>query len=206
MGACVMFPNNVLSTKPVIGRFLSYYGDKVPAIDYCKAGLDINDASKGLNYQLWRCRLYGNADIKISKQSDNYASETLITNIPNSTQVSLAFDSNMTPAVCTIASSNLKLYWYDSTIPGYTTLTIAARDAMIRIDDVRDFASNYRDIILAYIRPDNMLCYRLQRDRFTIEYALQQWHPWQKIYQCGMTDQNRFQFAPVWDASLINGC
>lgn len=200
-----MFPGNVLSSSPVIGRFLSYYaGEKDPSIDYCRAGKAINDSSLGLDYQLWRGRIKPNGDVVIAAQSTNYTVETVIINYTDAKNLTIAFDNNMRPAISVLVGTDLKFYWYDSTVSNYVTLTVAnSRDAFARIDDVRDFASDYRDIIISYISNDK-LYYRLTRDRYTVAYYLADVHPWQKIYQCGMTTQFRFQFSIVWDPLRIS--
>lgn len=199
-----MFPGNELSSTPVVGRFFSYYsGKKLPNEDYCRAGLGVNDSSRGLNYQLWKGRLYPDGRVTVAPESSGYVTETLVTTMAGANKLSIAFDNNMSPVVCAIVAGALKLYWYDSTIPGFTTTTIAScRDALARIDDVRDFATAYRDIIVSYVR-SNQLFYRLSRDRYTVEYLLADVHPWQRLYQCGMTDQFRFQFSLVWDPDSI---
>jgi hypothetical protein len=202
-----MFPETGLSTDGPIGRFLDYYPKKRdPKTDICKAGLAINDPSLGLNYQLWKAKIYDNGDIFIANESDNYIAETFIVNIPGGTNVSLAFDNNMTPVVSAIADDDLKLYWYDATVSSYVTLSIAdVLEALVRIDDVRDSASPYRRVVLTYIKNGALYC-RVSSNRYTVEYLLKSVHEWQKLYQCGMTDQLRFQFTLVWDSQLMREC
>ncbi len=207
MGARLMFPGNELSSQPVVGRFLYYYRGKLnPFIDFCKAGVALNDPSMGMDYQLWKARVYADGKVTVAPENSAYETETLITTVIGAKKVSLAFDNNMRVAVSFLVGSVLHLYWYDATVSSYVTLNVSnVRDAFARIDDVRDIAVSYRDIILSYI-VDDRLCYRLSRDRFTIEYFLQDVNALQKLYQCGMTEKLRFQFALVWDAELLRVC
>ena len=62
-------------------------------------------------------------------------------------------------------------------------------------DDTRSMQTNTSDVICAYINKETLqLCYRLSRDRFTIEYPLKSVAENARLIRVGMTDKLRLQF------------
>lgn len=186
-----MLPDGVLSTTPDPyafsgGRSLSV--SKV--VDFETGGIAVNDASEGLQYQRWRCQLIRG---QVIIDAPSVAPFVFMENA-NIEEISLSFDQNMRPALAYVESGTAKLYWYDSTIPGYTTLTLPAGSITPRIsmDDKRSNESSISDIILAYVRSGS-LYYRQQRDRFLTEYELATGIT-TGLVKIGMNNRFRFQF------------
>lgn len=173
-------------------------GREARRIDYERGGAGIGDSSQGLRVATWRARLAGN-DVLVSKAP--YGTETLLFTETGITEISLAFDQNMQPMVAYVALGQAKLYWYDGTVPGYTTLFLGAgaRSPFLSMDDKRDIAQilGYSDVLLFYIL-SNRLVHRRQRDRFDTEITL----AWLEgssasISKAGMNVGNRLQIEIV---------
>lgn len=171
-----MIPGNALINPAQYAQF--QFPDNLPVFlttDWQLGGIALNNGSQGLQVQAWFLQITGTPisnNVVIS--SDTQSPLTLFT-APNITEVSLSFDQNMNPAVAYVSQGNPYFWWYDATIPGYTIITLPTTITHPRctIDDKRSREVNLglTDIILAYINNNN-LCFRQQRDRFTIEYVL----------------------------------
>lgn len=171
-----MMPGNALSPIPIPAGFI--YPDNIPVYnttDYQLGGIGIADASQGLQVQPWFLELSGtptNNNVVISATNTQ---PTILFSAPDITEISLSFDQNMRPAVAYVSQGNPKFWWYDTTIPGYTiiNLTDGITNPRCTLDDkrLREINLGLSDIILAYINNGN-LCFRQERDRFTVEYVL----------------------------------
>ena len=186
-----MLPDGVLSTTPQPfvfsgGRSLSV--SKV--VDYEIGGIALNDASEGMLYQRWRCQLIRG---QVIVDAPSVSPFVLMEN-EDIEEVSITFDQNMRIALAYVEAGTAKLYWYDSTIPGYDTITLPAGSITPRIslDDKRSLQTGNSDIILAYVRSGS-LYYRQQRDRFLIEYELATGIT-TGLVKIGMNNRWRFQF------------
>lgn len=198
-----MIPDNVLSSVPVVAPFRIWLrGDRDPYLDFCRGGRGINDASTGLDIQVWRGQLSGGKVI-ITPTLNPDDTHELNAFAAGGSKLSIAFDNNMQPCATAEFPTGCEFYWYDSTLGGYVTLSIpGARNMIARVDDVRDSSLTTRDIILSYIL-DDVLCYRQTRDRYQIEYPLQDVHEFQILYQCGMSEGLRFQWQLAWDSERM---
>jgi hypothetical protein len=205
-----MFPPGSPVHTSFNDKFVEVYrGIRDPTVDYTVAGRAINDPSAGLMFQKWRSRIDGNHVLLGSeKTGPGYKDEHSIFEMGGINEVTLAFDNNMNYSICVkrIDEPIIFLRWYDTVSNSYVTTQFdGVIEPFLRLDDNRASAYSRNDIILIYNR-NNMLMYRLQRDRYTIEYPFIQIHPWQKLYQCGMTTKLRFQFETVWDPDKMRDC
>jgi hypothetical protein len=171
-----MMPDNVLSTTAVVANFTGARSLGVTkTLDFHDGGVAIQDASRGLQYQRWRARLIdaGKASSHVLLDSPNTLAYTLYA-VANITEISIAFDQNMRPALAYVADGESKLWWYDSVESDMVVTDIDGTSPRIGLDDPRLIGSNgysTNDILLMYVR-DNVLYYQQQRDRFTIERSL----------------------------------
>lgn len=192
-----MMPENALSTTPVRARFTGAAGLGVTdTVDYHDGGIAIQDASEGLLYQRWRARLFdaGESTSYVLLDSPNTPAFQLYA-VPGMTQISIAFDQNMRPALAYVDDSGSHLWWYDSVSEGMVVTRVNGATPRIAMDDLRKIASDdnqINDIILAYIR-DGSLYYRQQRDRFTVERWLSD-EVTGGLIKIGMNRQLRLQF------------
>lgn len=171
-----MIPNESLS--PILQWAPFQYPDNIPVYnttDYQLGGIGIADASQGLQVQAWFLELSGTPTLNNVVISAPNTQPLILFSAPDITEISLAFDQNMRPAVAYVSQGNPKFWWYDTTIPGYTIISLSSGTISPRctFDDkrARDVNLGLSDIILTYIYNHN-LCYRQERDRFTIEYVL----------------------------------
>lgn len=105
---------------------------------------------------------------------------TEVLNVPGASRnFTFSFDALMRPVVAyqlgddatAPAERDTYLYWYDNTIPGFTTLALpAAVSPFLHYDFSVDSASGVGEVLLFYIRGTTVY-YRKQNDRFTIEHT-----------------------------------
>lgn len=164
-----MFRNNALSTVPVPSSFVETVSRRtVPLIDYEMGGLNVADASQGLNVKLWKLESNG-AQMLLS--ADGVPAIELF-NRPNVSQVALAFDQNMRPHVAFVQTGVTWLWWYDSQAGAMVFSSFpGALTPRLTTDEKRPTHLEDSDVILAYVRNNN-LYFRMQRDRFLTEYLL----------------------------------
>lgn len=186
-----MIPEKVLSTVVLASDFLAPDDvDSTPWIDYEMGGVGLNDPSQGLQVKTWVLR-FVSPDLRLSAAG---SPETTLFQAPGLTELSLAFDQNMRPAIAYVQSGEAKLYWYDSFIESVTTTVLPAGTITPRVclDDKRTRMTGSSDVILAYVRNDN-LYFRAQRDRFEVEYLLKA-AVGGTLIRVGMNTVNRLQF------------
>ena len=107
--------------------------------------------------------------------------------------ISLAFDANMNPTIAYMQAGLCHLRWFDSMVNQMVTTTYPGVDScQVTTDDKRASQVGRDDVVFAYTR-DGTLYYRLQRDRYTIEYTF--FSPVKgKLLRFGMNRKNRLQF------------
>lgn len=164
-----MFRNNALSTVPVPSSFVETVSRRtVPLIDYEMGGVNVADASQGLNVKLWKLESNG-AQMLLS--ADGVPAIELFSR-PNVSQVALAFDQNMRPHVAFVQTGVTWLWWYDSQAGAMVFSSFpGALTPRLTTDEKRPTHLGDSDVILAYVRNNN-LYFRMQRDRFLTEYLL----------------------------------
>lgn len=170
-----MLPDDVLSTESLPSPFLGARALPVTkTVDYEQGGVALNDASLGIDYQRWRARLLdaNRVTSRVMLGAPNQAEFQLYA-APGITEISIAFDRNMNPALAFVQGGVAKLWWYDSTASAMIVTEIGAGVITPRVthDDKRPEANSWSDVILGYVR-DGVLYYRQQRDRYQIERAL----------------------------------
>jgi hypothetical protein len=192
-----MFPDNVLSTVPRIGQLIEPKDEPFdPRISRHRGGVAIGDSSKGLNFQTWTLQI-DNDDLKLST---SFSPPTVVLTVPGVSECGLAFDQNMRIAIAYQLAESSNLYYYDSILGAYTTLTIPdGRFARAITDDVRDVSNvtNANDVLFFYVLND-VLCMRVQRERFLIEHSLRNVQNY-KLEHVGMTNRLRVQMEFVYD-------
>jgi hypothetical protein len=187
-----MLPDGVLSTIPIPGLFL---GSRMlfvsPTRDYEDGGIALNDPSQGLQYQRWRCRIFGDY---VVLDAEEVLPQVIFVGA-ELTECSIAFDQSMRPALAVVEAGQAKLQWFDTSV-GEQVITFLDPDVVtprVTLDDKRNRQSEIADVILAYVRLGG-LYYRQQRDRFLIEYLLDA-GPHTGINKIGMNKHFRLQFS-----------
>lgn len=168
-----MLPDDVLSTRPVVSALLLPDGRQGGMLhDFEMGGAALNDGSQGIDLQLWFCWVDRSDNVRVRTEA-GFGPGTILFNQPGIIRVSFSFDSNMQPAVAYELEGGVGFFWFDSTSSGYVTTTYpGARTPRVTHDDKRDYEAAKSDVILAYFREDG-LYFRQQRDRYLIEYMLE---------------------------------
>ena len=140
-----------------------------PDVDYEDGGINLQDGSEGMLYQVWTGYIENN---NITLTAPNQSAPTIIYSGTSLSDLSFTFDTNMNPHAVFTDGGVPKLLWYDTTIPAQAIMTLEWNDiAAIFLDDKRPRQTGIADIIVFYVRSES-LYYRLQRDRFGTEYLL----------------------------------
>lgn len=158
--------------------------------DYESGGVALNDASRGLLYQVWHSWTDGS---RVFTQPASGAPIELMAD-SGITEVSVSFDQNMSPCVAYVAGGIAKLWWYDPLAGEHVTVSFAgAVSPRVALDDKRPQASagGWNDVVLAYVRAGAVYI-RYQRERFQTGhfFALAN----SEIIKIGMNKFQCFQF------------
>ena len=162
-----------LASVPFFGKFLSP-DDRVATnlIDYELGGVGTFDSSEGNDYQVWVGTSDGTS-IWVAPESD-LSNKTLVTSGVNIVDITITFDQAMRPAVAFIDDVGTQLYWYDSTVQGFTTTVfpgVKSPKLTLDLKNIEASSSGLNDIHFFYIK-NGAVYYRIQRDRYGVEYAL----------------------------------
>lgn len=195
-----MIPGNRLSSKFIPGAFIHFAGFGLPFEDVEWGGVALNDPSQGIELKPWKLRYdVETGDVLIGAGD---VPEAVLFNRPNISQVSLAFDRNMSPVVAFTQAGQAKMYYFDDLVNDWVfeeALLADAIDPRVTHDDKRTSQNAISDVIVAYSR-GGILRYRQQRDRYTVEYT----PPigpggsplaCARLYYAGMNEHQRLQFA-----------
>jgi hypothetical protein len=194
-----MIPLNQLSTTFVNAPFVEKSNNlNAPLIDYEMGGVALNDASQGLKVKLWTLYMDGQ-NVMVTAEG---VTPTVLFSLPGIRELSLAFDQNMRPFVAFVQYANAKFWWFDTAV-GHVVFTDlpGAVTPRCTLDDKRLIAQNTSDIILAYVKANNLYM-RYQRDRYTIEYLLRS-NVNATLVTIGMATNNRLRFKMRYNQSTF---
>lgn len=161
-----MLPNNQWSSLPVIADLI-YPRDTKPSattsLDY--GPIAIQNTTQGLRTKVWTASYDATSGaVKLQDGSLLFVEKDI-------KELDLTFNQTANPFIAYRVGSNIKIFWYDVTIPAYTTKVIGIGDQpFCFLDERRPEFSSKSDIILIYHR-DGSVYYRRQRDRFEIEFS-----------------------------------
>lgn len=164
-----MLPQQIISPDAIRGELLNpWSGRKEEA--YSLGPVALNDPSNGLMSRMWLARSMGATVVLVQ----GGMSVDLFTHGKGVHEISLAFDQNGSPAVAFVDEDNATfLWWYDPLANSMVFEPLPyATTPKITLDDPRwpSILVGRSDIVLAYVS-SGQLKYRLQRDRFTVEYT-----------------------------------
>lgn len=200
-----MFPSDTFTEQSSGVDFDPVYNiSDNPNEFYSYGGIALNNGSEGLMYQIWKARVTFQGKVYLSNESDNYAQQTFIASMGYG-RVTLGFDNNMAPIIGMQLGESFLIRYFETLTEQYEIKTISGvRGGMLTIDDPRNGTENYRDTVACYIRnADNMLCYRLFRERYDTENEIMPVHEFKTLYKIGMAVDRSFRFQTVWDGDRI---
>ena len=186
-----MMPANALSSVPLPSSFLAPKDVvKQPLIDLFLGGVDINNASQGLQSKVWTAG-YISAAVLFSAQG--VGPYTIIT-VPGITWLTATVDQLMNPFIAYQTSAGTFFRWFDTVASSFVTTQLPAGAVLpyCMLDDPRPLEASSSDIILAYVNGGN-LYFRAQRERFGTEHLLGNIGT-QVFTQMGMNKLYRMQF------------
>ena len=191
-----MIPGGQLSSITIPAGIIGGRGANISGtLDYEYGGIGLSDVSEGKMYQIWEGKLLGD-DITLSSPT---TVPEVIYSASDMTEFSFTFDQNMRPTISFVQDGIAKYRWYDSTVTDYVVSTIPGnvRTPKVFLDDKRVAQDSSSDIILAYIKlgaASKDLYYRLQRDRYGVEYLLKEGCGG-VLHKFGMNKKLRLQFV-----------
>lgn len=191
-----MFQQNRLSTTPQRGLILPVEARVISAlVDYERGGIALSDGSQGLNVQTWKCS-YEQSRFILTPETGP-ASVVLV--VDSVVAMSFTFDQNMRPVIAYEQNDDLWLWWWDTTTSQRVFTKFGpGRCPRLTLDDKRDSQTSNSDVIFAYIKPNNDLCFRLQRERYLTERVLKSGlHDHTRLKNVSMNNKNRLQFELV---------
>lgn len=165
-------PGNELSTVAIKGDFLlpDRLGRKSKVEDFERGGVALNNPTDGLDVRDWRIRILGTI-ARLGPYPEGPEIDLFFD--AGMTEISLAFDQNMRPAVAYIANGVTKLFWYDTALAAQTTTSFGGglRTPFLTLDDKRASQSSANDILFFYL-VGTTLRYRMQRERYQTERTI----------------------------------
>lgn len=169
-----MFVEDRLSSVPVPAPFIGAGQEALLSRthDFIDGPIAEQDPSKGADYQQWRAYI---KDYAVWLEADNLPPRKLMESPGNTiTDISICFNQNADLHYAWVDAGVAKFRWYDTVTTSFQTLTLPAgtRTPKCTLDDKRSTQSGRSDIILSYVKSDNKLYFRKQRDRFQTEFLL----------------------------------
>lgn len=167
-----MIPNNQLGNIDRKSSWLDTVRTGNPLIDFEVGGVALYDSSEGLRVQTWRSAYEDGSVVCYDGDENRY----VLFSRPGVVALGLAFDQLMAPFVAFQDAGGVAYWWFNPAtsvmefspyLPGSTSAPRCT------LDDTRELASGWSDIILAYMRGRD-LCYRQQRDNYAIERVLEE--------------------------------
>lgn len=200
-----MLPTPIPSNPTLWSSYIPPDGRDITALDdWQLGGIGISNPSQGLEVQFWYLQVIVDTGFNGSfwLSAPNTPPVLLFTR-PGATWGRLSFDQNMHPIIAFSDVSGSCLYWFDpvanNNVFFYFDPTDTVSQPCVSLDDKRAIStrSGTSDIILTYVRSGD-LCYRVQRDRFQVEYTyivnIDQQIPNPQMWKVGMNELYRLQF------------
>ena len=183
-----------LSTTPAPADFAFVPIQREPLEDFEIGGVALGDTSAGGMLRRWRTRYdYNTGTVHISADSvPGYPAspEVPVFSYAGITEIALAFDQVMSPVFFFVAAGGLYYRWYDPGASDYAIVSVGTgRTPRATLDDPR---GGENDVVLAYVRSDDVMCARYQREGYDTEHELLS--DVAAIHQIGFSLGNRLQF------------
>lgn len=157
----------------------------------------LSDSQGKLNTRYWICyQLAGQIVVSYETGGAWSAPQNIVAVADEIEDIGFTFDQlGQVVVIYKLATSPmLKLYWFDSTIPGFTTSDIVNGTSPRACTDYLSNTSNPNsDAMIFYVDSTDSLKYRIQRDRYLIEYNPGITHTDLKIESVGLRIDNRLQ-------------
>lgn len=150
----------------------------------------ISDTTTDLNTHEWLC--YSDNGTVYVKRKDGQPIE-LFTVDGEISQLDFCFDQNARPVVVYVIGNESFIYQYFTSDFEHRKLPDTVKCPRIALDHVKLVEMPISDIVLGYCY-DGKLCYRLQRDRYGVEYIIGRDSNKHLLWRIGITTEQRFGF------------
>ena len=189
------FTDNKLSDPAVPGAFLGAGSAHMLSRvhDFIDGPIAQQDPSMGLDYQQWKAYV---KDSNVWLTAGNQSPSILLPSPDNSiTDISIAFSQNADLHYVWVDSGVARFRYYDTLAGSMQTMTLpeGTRTPRVTLDDKRPVQSGRSDVILSYLDAEGRLYFRMQRDRFGIEYLLDE-GPYISLERLYMNEWYRLQW------------
>ncbi len=189
-------PLDTWTTTPVVSAFLPPIDDPFydPLFMRATGGTAIGDGAAGREVQFWSIFLSSGNVITVQAANSGIAGYELPITSADVLSVCLAFDSNMAVAIAYQTVNGSYLYFYNGVHNAYETIHIAeGTSCRVAVDKTTAFFNAQSDVIFVYTNTDNEINYRIQRDRYLIEYPVPGGSAGNTLVRFGPSVDNRLQ-------------
>lgn len=193
-----MIPGNKLSQVGLKYRWSGIeQPDPTALLDYELGGAALNDVSKGLLYQLWTFSATNKSVYVTPTEGGPIHVFDAANNIE---ELAGTFDQNMNTFVAFKQNTQWSYRWFNTETAAYaiSDLPVGVDSCKCTLDDKRYTETSDSDILIFYTLNDN-LYFRMQRDRYAIDYLLRE-GVGGKLIRVDMNGINRLQLklqAPI---------
>lgn len=187
-----MIPNNKIVSEYIESDFI--YDNYEEDLKYKQPGnIDIQTTTHSPTYQMWEM-YYENNVIKLKSLTNN--KNYIIKSVTDVKKLTFSFTLNMNVTYSYTKDDKVFLVYYDSIEQQDKEVVYEnISHPTIIYDDYRYSQTSSSDVLFFYINKRTLkLCYRLLRDRFTVEYELYSVSKNTKIVRIGMADNFRLKF------------
>jgi hypothetical protein len=167
-------------------------GEKLPLVTQCfRTDVDV----------VWTATYIDGTGIVIANELGVTQQTLVVTGVLN---VDIAFDQlNRVVIIYSKAADLIYLYWYDPNLAAHTTTQIAlGQNPCCMLDERRAILIPNSDIFIFYQRLD-LVFYRLQRDRYLIEYPVPHNVTGVVLQTCGMGINLRMTLRSLSDSAVL---
>ena len=108
--------------------------------------------------------------------------------------ISVVFDRQMQIVVTYIKGSKCYIYYWDALEDKYIETELEGKYVKATLSTHYTLHTAFSEVVVGYVKNDKVLCIRLQRDRYKVEYIIKTFKNKIKLASISYTDKNRFQY------------
>lgn len=171
-----MIPNNLWSTDAQRREYATYGKIKPSYISpnpyFITLGpVELSESNNNLTASWWLFEYVGSV-VKLYKfNGENYAYHSDLFSPVGCIKLSAAFDQLGKPLVFFDTGTELRLWWFDPVSSAHVTTVFGVGNYPFATFDIKyGVDTEYSDVLLFYMR-SGAIYYRMQRDRYSIEYT-----------------------------------
>lgn len=136
----------------------------------------------------------GSGVLTIEKEDGSTSPETVLTDIKELENISVVFDRQMQLVVTYVRQGVCYIWSYDPVHQEYRETELEGRHVKATLSSHYRLHAPFSEVVIGYVKDDKTLCIRLQRDRYTREYVVQEFDTKITLHSISYTDKNRFQY------------